>query len=124
GPEPGSVEAGGLAGHQVSPLTSALCAAADPAAGASAIASAAAPGTGDAAVLALLVRRAMMAAATMKMLPASSPRWYPEVRATSWGACAASRLCVRLVAIADRMASPSALPSCWEALSRPAARPA
>jgi hypothetical protein len=42
--------------------------AAGPAAGASAIASAAAPGTGDAAVLVLLVRRAMAAAAS----PASS----------------------------------------------------
>ena len=31
----------------------------------------------------LLVRKAMTAAATMKRLPASSPRWYPEVSATS-----------------------------------------
>src|SRR6516165_9031369 len=72
----------------------------------------------------LLVRRAMAAAATMKMLPARSPRWYPAVSASGRAAFAASRLSVRLMAIAESMARPSALPSCWEAFSRPAARPA
>src|SRR5215207_6992855 len=72
----------------------------------------------------LVMRRATNAAARKKTLDASSDRWNPEVSASSTGARLASRSPVREVAIAEKIASPSAPPTCCEALSSAAARPA
>src|SRR5438874_781007 len=46
----------------------------------------------------LVARSPITAAARMKMLPRSSARWKPAVRACAGAAWVASRLCVRLVA--------------------------
>src|ERR671931_78500 len=51
-------------------------------------------------------------------------RWKPEVRACDVGAPPASRWFVRLVDTAVKIASPSAPPSCCDALSSAAASPA
>ena len=58
------------------------------------------------------------------MLEASSARWKPEVSASAGGVWPASRSLVREVAIAEKIASPSAPPTCCEALSSAAASPA
>src|SRR5215204_2065795 len=71
----------------------------------------------------LVMRRATNAAARKKTLDASSDRWNPEVSASSTGARLASRSPVREVAIAVKIASPSAPPTCCEALSSAAASP-
>jgi hypothetical protein len=72
----------------------------------------------------LVARSAMTAAASRKAAQASRARWKPAVSAVSGGVCAASSALVRAVAMAEKIASPSAVPSCWEADSRPAASPA
>ena len=74
--------------------------------------------------LVFVARTAMTAEARMKMLPISSARWKPAVNACATGAWAASRSCVRLVATAEKIASPSAPPSCCEAFRSAAASPA
>ena len=66
----------------------------------------------------------MTAAASRNIAQASKARWNPPVSAAAGGAWAASRALVRAVAIAEKIASPSAVPSCWEVASRPAASPA
>ena len=71
-----------------------------------------------------LERSAMIAAASTKMLETSSARWWPAVRAAAFGAWVARRCWVRLVAIAEKIASPRALPICLAAVSSAAARPA
>jgi hypothetical protein len=71
----------------------------------------------------LVIRTATNAAARKKMLDASSARWKPEVSASPAGAWLASRSPVREVAIAVKIASPSAPPTCCEALSSAAASP-
>ena len=45
-------------------------------------------------------------------------------RGCAVGRARASRALVRAVAMAEKIARPSAVPSCWEVLSRPAASPA
>ena len=60
----------------------------------------------------------------MKMLPISSARWKPDVRACESGAPAASRWFVRLVETAVKIARPSAPPSHCDALRSAAASPA
>ena len=72
----------------------------------------------------LVARSAMTAAASRKNAQASRARWKPAVSAASRGACAASSALVRAVAMAEKIARPRAVPSCWEAFSRPAASPA
>src|SRR6266536_2674251 len=72
----------------------------------------------------LVARSAMRAAARRKMLPASSARWKPATSACGGAVWIASRWWVRPVASAEKIASPSAPPSCWEALSSEAASPA
>src|SRR6266496_3454589 len=72
----------------------------------------------------LVARSAMTAAASRKTAQASRARWKPAVSAASRGACPASRALVRAVAMAEKIASPRAVPSCWEAFSMPAASPA
>jgi hypothetical protein len=66
----------------------------------------------------------MTAAASRKVAQASRARWNPPVSAAAVVVCAASRVLVCAVAIAEKIARPSAVPSCWEADSRPAASPA
>ena len=58
------------------------------------------------------------------MLDASSARWKPASQRLGRCACAASRSLVREVAIAEKIASPSAPPTCCEAFSSAAASPA
>lgn len=72
----------------------------------------------------LVARTPMTAAATRKMLQASRPREKPAVSAVAAEAWEANRCWVWLVASAVKIARPKAPPSCWEALSREAARPA
>src|SRR5919197_5941483 len=72
----------------------------------------------------LVARSAIAPEARTQMLPISSPRWKPEVSACETGAPAESRWLVRLVETAVSTASPSAPPSCCDALRRAAARPA
>ena len=79
---------------------------------------------GEASPRVLMAREAISAAASRKMLPASSARWKPEVRASDAEAWAASRWRAREVAIAEKIAIPSAPPSQVDALISAAARPA
>jgi hypothetical protein len=58
------------------------------------------------------------------MLPISKPLWKPETSAWAGVLWAASWWWVWLVAMAVRIASPSAPPSCCEAFSSDAASPA
>ena len=58
------------------------------------------------------------------MLEASSARWYPLVRAAVFGVWVVRRCWVRLVAIAEKIARPRALPICLAAVSSAAASPA
>ena len=59
----------------------------------------------------LVARAAITAAATRKALQATSAAWNPPVRACAVFAWAAIRWVVRLVAIAVRIARPSAAPT-------------
>lgn len=72
----------------------------------------------------LAVRVAIAAAATRNRLQASSAHLNPDVSAAGCEACAASRCWVRLVAIAERIARPSAPPRVDGALISAAASPA
>src|SRR5258708_7919791 len=84
-----------------------------------------APSAGaDSSPRVFVARSAMTAAAARKMLQARSARWNPEVRASARATWATSRWLVRDVATAEKIASPSAPPSCCEVLTSAAASPA
>src|SRR5271169_4970941 len=72
----------------------------------------------------LPMRRASRAAEAIRMPPTSRAWWYPASDATAGDTWADSRWSVRVIATAERMARPSALPTCWDEFSNPAARPA
>ena len=73
---------------------------------------------------ALVVRRANSAAASMKMLATISAWWKPATSAAGGDVCTASRCVVRAVAMAEKMARPSAPPIHCDALNSAAASPA
>src|SRR5450755_774023 len=70
------------------------------------------------------MRSATTAAASRKKQPVSNARWKPDVSAAGNDVWPASRWVVRDVAIAEKIASPSALPICCDELSSAAASPA
>src|SRR5690242_2462178 len=80
--------------------------------------------TSGAGLLVLPMRRATRAAAAIVMAPTSRAWWYPASAATEGDTRPAIRWSVRVIATAERMARPSALPICWDEFSSPAARPA
>src|ERR1700751_5886766 len=62
--------------------------------------------------------------AGLGLVPARGAWWYPGAAATEGDTRPAIRWSVRVIATAERMARPSALPICWDEFSSPAARPA